>query len=215
MKDAAETILDILENSTEDQFAILDRKLIQSEPKADVSNETIQAVASRAEAPFADDQTIQAIKEVRAKWKHAWDSVLFHSDTQNAKAAWLKHKQGLAGKIAEGKTLDNSDGWSREDWESDFFNKRESSKLAGEKFCKEAIELAKAPVAKFIRFCNQLADEIQGGERALSQEFAVTYQPSNIVHTIRATGNAARIKLPSVAQWGSDPDKFMVFLPLE
>ncbi|MEO6036414.1 MAG: hypothetical protein ABIQ35_14270 [Verrucomicrobiota bacterium] len=197
--------------AAEDFLQILNRELIHKNEKIQVPPATVKRVAILGpKVSGKDKDAINACLPGLANCKAA---VMAHTDTA-AKKAWLAHCEELATKLANGEKIDKSDGWTKADFESDFVQKMEIAKRAGDIACEKLLLSLKTPVARFIQHADALAESVQSEEQERFAEFGIQYQVSDVVKSIRSVGNWARIKLPSRGQWAFDPQAILDFLNL-
>ena len=136
----------------------------------------------------ADDR--KEIQRAQKQWEEAAKIIASHGD-DSARAAWVNQNATLAAKMIAGTFDPEKDNFTPEDFQEDFFQRRESGKTAQRQISQACLPIAEKAAANFAAFANKLAATIEEKDRADCERYAVKFEPSALLLRIRQCANIA------------------------
>lgn len=139
--------------------------------------ETIAAVARRAGKPFADSKELAELRKLQAQYMSGLEA-LHKWSPEAARVRWTNEQVVLAEKIISGGTIDDDDGWSRENWEHDYATKREAGRHVMNKASAAANAVLQLIGKRVVNIIKATEQELLLEEWKRHQEFAIPFEPT-------------------------------------
>jgi hypothetical protein len=177
-------------------------------------DQLLKAIAATSRKPLADKGELAELRRLQASWVKARDAANGFTYIQ-AREAWLEHQKDLGAKMAAGESLGHLDAWTRADYESDFESKLAAARGEMNRLNREATPIAAKIIERFCEVANDLAVEVEKQEAEKHREFAIPYQPSQLVVQLKKAAEHARRRLPSTNLSTNSPISILPFIDLE
>lgn len=148
------------------------------------------AIAASADKPLTSADDREEIQCAQKQWEQAAKIIAGHGD-DSARAAWVKQNATMAARMVAGTFDPEKDNFTIEDFQEDFFQRRESGKAAQRQISQSCLPLAEKAAANFAAFANKTAAAIEENDRAGYERYGVKYEPSALLLRIRQCANIA------------------------
>ena len=149
--------------------------------------QAIQAAFAPATAKgIATRQELEKLRELRTK-----DTNLAKMESgltyDAARLAYRQNVGRLADQVAagEGAKFDGENGWTPQDWQEDFQERRKIVRAHRSELTAQAWPIVKEIRARWAAAANDLAAEVEAQEKTAAERFAVAYVPGLVPSTIR------------------------------
>lgn len=154
-------------------------------------------------------KTKEKFRAYQASYDHAVESINSHTEAE-AKKAWQAHFQTLSEAASTG-TSSQHEGWSLDDWKSDYEQKVRAAHAEMERIYRECFPFCQDVGQRFVSIATRKVNQMEQDERDRHENFGVPYTaPSNLVVSFKKSIFVADSRVKTMLSPGSTSPRSML-----
>lgn len=176
-------------------------------------DEIAKRVAGTSSKPLATTEELDKLRAFEKAFIEA-AAIMNKHTVLTAHQDFAVHQSALKAAVVSG-TLDDHDGWTRQDFEEDALQKSNAAKAAMKEITNESSPLAREICERFCALANQTAGAVECAESSEFLKWGVDYRPSALVEALKKLPELMRRRVPSSGLAEVQVSRMLPYLNLE